>query len=58
MTAKTRFGSTGETDTPILPITPFGNPGFRVISVHVSPASVDLKSPLPGPPLDIDHGVR
>ena len=28
-------------------------PGLRVISVQVSPPSVDLKKPLPGPPLDI-----
>src|SRR5437660_2285689 len=43
---------------PIRPITPAGRPGLRVISVQVSPASVDLKRPLPGPPLDICHDTR
>src|SRR5688572_10243605 len=40
------------------PIIPAGIPGFRVISVHVSPPSVDLKSPEPGPPLDIVYSLR
>jgi hypothetical protein len=40
------------------PTTPLGSRALRVISVHVSPPLVLLKSPLPGPPLDIDHGVR
>src|SRR5205814_6209433 len=44
--------------TPIRPMTPFGSPGLRVSSVHVSPPSVDLKRPLPGPPLDICHDTR
>ena len=29
-----------------------------MISVHVSPPSVDLNRPLPGPPLDICHSLR
>ena len=32
--------------------------GLRVISFHVSPPSVDLNNPLPGPPLDIVYSVR
>src|SRR5947209_16881779 len=44
--------------TPIFPMIPDGRPGFRLISAHVSPPSVDLKRPLAGPPLDSDHGVR
>src|SRR6185437_552393 len=55
--AYTRLGSAGDTDTPIRPITPVGNPALRVISVQWSPPSVVLKSPLPGPPLDICHDV-
>ena len=43
---------------PILPIMPAGRPGLRVISVQVSPPSVDLKKPLPGPPLDIWYSMR
>ena len=38
--------------------TPAGRPGLRVISVHVSPPSVDLNRPLPGPPLDIWYSTR
>ena len=37
---------------------PAGSPGLRVISVQVSPPSVDLKRPLPGPPLDIWYSTR
>src|SRR5213076_350705 len=44
--------------TPILPITPLGSPSLRVISFHVSPPSLDLKSPDPGPPLDRYQGPR
>ena len=44
--------------TPILPSMPCGRPGLRVISVHVSPPSVDLNRPLPGPPLDIWYSTR
>src|SRR5919107_674136 len=43
---------------PIRPTTPEGSPGLRVISRHVSPPSVDLKRPLPGPPLDIWYSIR
>ena len=32
----------GDATMPILPSTPFGKPGLRVISVQVSPPSVDL----------------
>src|SRR6188474_560647 len=39
-------------------MTPDGRPALRVISVHVSPPSVDLKRPLPGPPLDIWYSTR
>src|SRR5919204_3168275 len=42
----------------ILPTSPCGSPGFRVISRHVSPPSVDLNRPLPGPPLDIWYSIR
>src|SRR5579864_3531894 len=37
---------------------PAGSPALCVISVHVSPPSVDLKRPLPGPPLDIVYSAR
>ena len=40
------------------PTTPAGKPGLRVISVQVSPPSVDLYMPLPGPPLDIWYSMR
>ena len=53
-----RFESAPDTATPILPSTPFGNPGLRVISVQCSPPSVDLNNPLPGPPLDIWYSTR
>ena len=33
-------------------------PGFAVISVHVSPASVDFQRPLLPPPASIPHAVR
>ena len=56
--AHTRFEFTGETVTPIFPITPAGSPGLRVMFVHVSPPSVDLKSPLPVPPETSFHGFR
>src|SRR6266478_6398763 len=38
----------GATATPDRPQSPEGNP-FSVICVHVTPSSVDLYSPLPGP---------
>ena len=48
-----------DTETPMRPTSPsWGRPGKRVISVHVSPPSVLLKSPLPGPPLDIWNSLR
>src|SRR5213076_2556067 len=53
-----RFESPPETLTPIRPTIPEGKPLFRVISVQVSPPSVDLNRPLPGPPLDICHDTR
>src|SRR5262252_4469021 len=56
--AYTRFESAVDTVTPILPIIPDGRPGLRVISFHVSPPSVDLNRPLPGPPLDIWYSTR
>ena len=40
------------------PTTPDGKPALRVISVQVSPPSVDLYMPLPGPPLDIWYSMR
>src|SRR4051812_42326794 len=40
------------------PIIPPGRPGLRVISDQVSPPSVDLNKPLPGPPLDIWYSTR
>src|SRR5437870_673214 len=58
MSAYTRFGSAPDTATPIFPSSPAGRPGARVISFHVSPPSVDLYKPLPGPPLDIVYSVR
>src|SRR6185503_13793341 len=36
---------------------PFGIPGARVSSFHVSPPSVERNNPLPAPPLDIFHGI-
>src|SRR5688500_4121295 len=58
MIAYPRLLSAPDTDTPSLPQRPVGSPGFLVISIHESPPSVDLKRPLPGPPLDMLHGVR
>src|SRR5215471_8016123 len=56
--AYTRLGSAPETETPMRPTTPLGIPGLRVISCHVSPPSVDLNSPDPGPPDDIWYSMR
>src|SRR4030095_8000128 len=56
--AQTRFESAPEIATLILPHTPCGSPPMRVISFHVSPPSVDLNRPLPGPPLDIWYSKR
>src|SRR6267378_6419431 len=56
--AYTRFEFAPDTATPMRPTTPDGNPGLRVISVHVSPPSVLLNRPLPAPPLDIWNSLR
>ncbi len=48
-----RNNETGETVMFILPRTPVGKPLFRVISVQVSPPSIDLNKPPPSPPLSI-----
>src|SRR5437868_13361561 len=56
--AYTRLEFAPLTATPMRPINPFGNPTLCVISVHVSPPSTDLKSPEPGPPLDIVYSLR
>ena len=55
--AHTRSGFAGDTVIPTLPTMPRGKPLIRVNSVHVSPPSVDLKMPLPGPPLSSVHGL-
>src|SRR5690242_1282061 len=55
--AYTRLPS-GPAATPMRPTTPDGIPGLRVISVHVSPPSVLLNRPLPGPPLDMWYSLR
>src|SRR2546426_9513544 len=54
--AQTRCGFTGDTVTPIFPRFAVGRP--LVSFVHVSPPSVDLYSPPPGPVLVMFHGVR
>src|SRR4030095_3218154 len=41
----------GDMASPILPLRPLGRPGLFVMSVQVSPPSVDLYKPLSGPPL-------
>src|ERR1041385_1719869 len=56
--AHTRFESATETATPIFPMIPLGSPGRCVISVQVSPPSVDLYKPLAGPPLESVQGGR
>src|SRR5690349_13034973 len=56
MIAHTRAGFAGDTAIPMLPQIPAGSPGFFVNSVQCSPASVDLKSPLPAPPETSDQG--
>src|SRR5262245_64890426 len=56
--AYTRFGSAPDTEMPMRPMAPRGIPGLCVISVQFSPPSVDLNSPLPGPPLDIVYSLR
>ena len=44
--------------TPIRPLIPLGRPGFSLMSVQVSPPSVDLYRPLSGPPLCMFQGLR
>jgi hypothetical protein len=56
--AHTRSGLAADAVTPILPTMPRGSPALRVMSVHVSPPSVDLKRPLDGPPLSKAQGRR
>ena len=58
MSAYTRLESAPEMPTLIFPTSPCGRPGLRVISRQVSPPSVDLYRPLPGPPLDIWYSTR
>src|SRR6516225_7958190 len=53
-----RLDSVGETASPIFPSVPLGRPGLREISNQWSPPSVDLNSPLPGPPDDISQELR
>src|SRR6266403_187787 len=52
-----RFGSAPETAMPILPRIPSGNP-FPSRCFQVTPLSSDRYSPLPGPPLEKNHGCR
>src|SRR5260370_33362298 len=56
--ANTRLRWAPEADTPILPMVPLGNPLLVEISVQVSPPSMDLRSPPPGPPLVRLHELR
>src|SRR6266581_5053141 len=56
--AYTRFGSAPETLTSILPTGPAGRPRRLVSSVQVVPPSVDLNSPLPGPPSSSSQNLR
>src|SRR5260221_864375 len=56
--AYTRLELAPDTAMPMRPMTPDGRPGLRVISVQVSPPSVDLNRPEPGPPLDIVYSFR
>ena len=56
--AQTRSWSRGETARPIFPMIPLGRPLLRVISVQLSPPSVDLKTPLPAPPDTSSQGRR
>src|SRR5207237_8468209 len=56
--AQTRSWSRGETARPIFPMIPLGRPLLRVISVQLSPPSVDLKIPLPAPPETSSQGRR
>ena len=49
--ANTRPVLAGDAATPMRPFTPPGSPGLSVMSVQVSPPSVDRYIPLSGPPL-------
>ena len=49
---------TGETATPILPSGRSGKPVLPETSSQVSPPSLERKSPLPGPPLDMFQKLR
>ena len=49
--AQTRPGFAGEAATPIRPLSPSGSPGLDVMSVQVSPPSIERHIPLSGPPL-------
>ena len=52
-----RIGA-GDGDADLADHARTAGPALRVISRHVSPPSVDLKRPLPGPPLDIWYSTR
>ncbi len=57
--AQTRPDLAGETASPILPKMPsWGRPLLRVMSVHVSPPSIDFQMPLSGPPLESSQKLR
>src|SRR5688572_28116730 len=58
MSAHTMDGLAGETASPTLPMSSLDSPGLLVSSIHFSPPSVDLKIPLPAPPLTSCHGFR
>ncbi len=57
MLAYTTLPSAGDTDTPIRPSGPSGNPGFWLRSVQWSPPSVVFHRPLRPPPALKPHGV-
>jgi hypothetical protein len=48
--------SAPDTLMQIFPSSDLGMPGAREMSVHIEPPSVDLKTPLRGPPLESTHG--
>src|SRR5438094_9885056 len=52
-----RLESAPETAMPILPRIPSGRP-FPSRRFHVTPLSSDRYNPLPGPPLEKNHGCR
>ena len=53
-----RFGFAGETATPILPMSVFGIPSLCVISLQLSPPSMDFHSPLRPLPDVMPQGKR